>query len=68
MFVKSPRNQGERWRFLELLRKKTSITHPTLCGDFFLHHIPCPPIQCALMKDKAKLKKEEVKTMLLDTD
>ncbi|TKW09062.1 hypothetical protein SEVIR_6G066900v4 [Setaria viridis] len=66
--VKSPRNQGERWRFRELLRKKTSITHPTLWGDFFLHHIPCPPIQCALMKDKAKLKNEEVKTTLLDTD
>ncbi|CAO2186895.1 unnamed protein product, partial [Urochloa humidicola] len=42
------------------------VYDPTLWGDFFLHHIPCPPAQCSVMKIKAKLKKEEVKKMLLN--
>ncbi|WVZ95133.1 hypothetical protein U9M48_040934 [Paspalum notatum var. saurae] len=41
---------------------------PSPWGDFFLHHIPCTPSQYSVMTDKAKLKKEEVKTMLLDMD
>ncbi|CAL4996527.1 unnamed protein product [Urochloa decumbens] len=44
------------------------VYHPTLWGDFFLHHIPCLPAQCSVMKIKAKLKKEEVEAMLLDMD
>ncbi|KAG0522782.1 hypothetical protein BDA96_07G067300 [Sorghum bicolor] len=42
--------------------------HSSLWGDFFLHHVPCPPVQYLMMKDKVEIMKEEVKKMLLDVD
>ncbi|XP_044948392.1 (E)-beta-caryophyllene synthase-like [Hordeum vulgare subsp. vulgare] len=40
--------------------------HPTVWGDFFLGFRPFTPTQCLLMKNKAKVMKEELRTMIVD--
>ncbi|CAM0902790.1 unnamed protein product [Alopecurus aequalis] len=39
---------------------------PSPWGTFFLHHTPCTPAQYKEMKDMARVKKEEVRRIILD--
>ncbi|CAL5008603.1 unnamed protein product [Urochloa decumbens] len=40
---------------------------PSPWGDFFLHHTPCTPSQLLSLKQRAQIKEEEVRQILLAT-
>uniref|UniRef100_A0A804RH03 Uncharacterized protein n=1 Tax=Zea mays TaxID=4577 RepID=A0A804RH03_MAIZE len=41
--------------------------HPSPWGDFFLHHIPCTPSQLLSMKERAKVKEQQVRQIIQET-
>lgn len=47
-------------------RKPRTYT-PSPWGDFFLHHTPCTPSQLLLMKERAKVKEQQVRQIIQET-
>ncbi|XP_008662773.1 (E)-beta-farnesene synthase-like isoform X2 [Zea mays] len=47
-------------------RKPRTYT-PSPWGDFFLHHTPCTPSQLLSMKERAKVKEQQVRQIIQET-
>ncbi|KAL6643118.1 hypothetical protein ACP70R_021299 [Stipagrostis hirtigluma subsp. patula] len=51
----------------EGMQHKPRTYTPSPWGDFFMHHQPCAPSELLLMKEKAQVKEEEVRQIIIDT-
>ncbi|PWZ44290.1 (E)-beta-farnesene synthase [Zea mays] len=48
-------------------QRKSRTYTPSPWGDFFLHHVPCTPSQLLSMKERAKVKEQQVRQMIHET-